>query len=165
MMDSCHRDAGHQGCDRTWTLVEDKFWWPRAKEYVVQAVKNCKRCNSYEGKDMQVPLVSVIATSPLEIVHVDYTSFETTIELNKAPWMENILVIVNHFMHYMRAYVTKDQKVETTARYLYDRYISIFKCPERIVSDHGCNFTSDLMNHLCADSVWKSSHNALSHPM
>ena len=99
---------------------------------------------------MLVPLVSVVATSPLEIVHVDYTSFETTMELNKAPWMENILVIVDHFTCYMRAHVTKDQKVETTARYLYDVYISIFGCPEKIVSDCRCNFTSSLMTQLCA---------------
>ena len=50
----------------------------------------------------------------------------------------------------MRAHVTKDQKVETTARYLYDRYISIFRCPEKIVSDCGHNFTSDLIGQLCA---------------
>ena len=77
---------------------------------MVQAIKNCKRCNTCKGKVTQVPLVSVIATSP----------FETTVELNKAPQMENVLVIVDHFTCYMRAYVTKDQKVETTARYLYD---------------------------------------------
>ena len=69
-------------------------------------------------------------------------------KLNKAPQMENVLVIVDHFTHYMRAYVTKDQKVETTARYLYDGYI--FRCPEKIVSDCRCNFTSDLMTQLCA---------------
>ena len=85
VIDGCHRDAGHQGHDWTWTLVEDIFWWPRACEDMVQAVKNCKRCNTYEGKDTWGPLVSVVAISPLEIVHVDYTSFETTMELNKAP--------------------------------------------------------------------------------
>ena len=71
-------------------------------------------------------------------------------ELNKAPQMENVLVIVDHFTCYTRAYVTKDQKVETTVRYLYDGYISIFRCPEKIVSNCGCNFTSDLMTQLCA---------------
>ena len=59
-------------------------------------------------------------------------------------------MIVDHFTCYMRAYVTKDQKVETTVRYLYDGYISIFRCPEKIVSDHGCSFTSNLMTQLCA---------------
>ena len=96
VIDGCHRDTGHQGHDRTWMLVEDRFWWPRAREDIVQAVKNCKGCNTYEGKDTQVPLVSVTATSLLEIVHVDYTSFKTTMELNKAPRMENVLVIVDH---------------------------------------------------------------------
>ena len=50
----------------------------------------------------------------------------------------------------MRACVTKDQKAETTARYLYDGYISIFGCLERIVSDCRRNFTSNLMTQLCA---------------
>ena len=103
-------------------------------------------------------MVSVVATSPLEIVHVDYTSFETTMELNKAPWTENVLVIVDHFTCYMTAYVTKDQKVETTARYLYDGYISLFRCPEKIVSYYGCNFTSNLMTQLWAQfSVEKAA--------
>ena len=66
-IDGCHRDAGHQGHDLIWMLVEDRFWWPRAREDMVQAVKNCKRCNTYEGKDTQVPLVSVVVTSPLEM--------------------------------------------------------------------------------------------------
>ena len=150
VIDGCHRDVGHKGHDGTWTLVEDRFWWPRAREDIVQAVKNCRRCNTYEGRDTQAPLVSVIATSPLEIVHVDYTSFETTVELNKAPQTENVLVIVDHFTHYMKAYVTKDQKVETTARYLYDGYIPIFGCHENKVSNCRCNFTSNLMTQLCA---------------
>ena len=72
------RGAGHQGCDQTWMLVEDRFWWPRAREDITQAVKNCMRWITYEGKDTQVPLVSVVATSPPEIVHMDHTSFETT---------------------------------------------------------------------------------------
>ena len=135
--DGCHRDAGHQGRDQKWTLVEDRFWWPRACEDVVQAVKNCKKCNTHERKDTWVPLVSVVATLPLQIVHVDYTSFETTMQLNKAPRTENVLVIVDHFTCYMRAYVTKDHKAETTVRYLYDGYISIFTCPEKVFSDCG----------------------------
>ena len=58
----------------------------------------------------------------------------------------------------MKAYVTKDQKAETTARYLYDGYISIFRCLERIVSDCGCNFTSNLMTQLCVQfSVEKAA--------
>ena len=43
VIDSCHRDMGHQGHDQTWTLVEGRFWWPRAREDFIQAVKNCNR--------------------------------------------------------------------------------------------------------------------------
>ena len=26
VIDGCHKDAGHQGRDQAWTLVEDRFW-------------------------------------------------------------------------------------------------------------------------------------------
>ena len=51
------------------------------------------------------------------------------------PEVKNILVIVDHFMRYMRAYVTKDQKASTVTKYLYEGFISIFGAPEKIITD------------------------------
>ena len=27
-LNGCHQDAGHQGCDRTLSLLQECFWWP-----------------------------------------------------------------------------------------------------------------------------------------
>ena len=27
-LNRCHRDAGHQGCDHTLSLLQEHFWWP-----------------------------------------------------------------------------------------------------------------------------------------
>ena len=80
---------------------------------------------------------------PLQLVHLDFTSFKMTTNLNESPKVEHILVIVDHFMRYTRAYVTKDQKVSTAAKTLYEGFISIFGAPERILTDQGKAFTSE----------------------
>ena len=49
--------------------------------------------------------------TPLELVHVAFTSMESTMELNKLPSIKNVLVITDHFMHYAFAVMTKDQKL------------------------------------------------------
>ena len=82
-------------------------------------------------------MVLMMVTSPLQLVHLDFTSFETTTDLNESPKMEHVLVIVDHFMRYTRAYVMKDQKALTAEKTLYKEFISIFGTPERIFMDQG----------------------------
>ena len=43
-IDSCHQDAGHQGQNRTVSLLLEWFWWPGMTLEIKSAVKNCKQC-------------------------------------------------------------------------------------------------------------------------
>ena len=70
-------------------------------------------------------------------------------ELNKPPSVKNVLVITDHFMHYALAVVTKDQMANTVAKVLYERFISVFGMPAKLLSDHRANFTSALVKELC----------------
>ena len=64
---------------------------------------------------------------PLQLVHLDLSLFEMMTNLNESPKVEHILVIVDNFTRYTRAYVAKDQKVSTAAKTLYKGFISILK--------------------------------------
>ena len=92
----------------------------------------------------------MMVTAPHQLVHLDFTSFETTTDLNESPKVEHVLVIVDHFTRYTRAYVTKDQKAWTAAKILYEWFISIFGAPERILMDQGKAFTSEVVEQLCS---------------
>ena len=129
-IDGCHYDASHQGKKRTESLVSDQFWWPRVYEDVNRAVQNCRQCQLYEGREEKAPMILMMVAAPLQLIHLDVTSFETTTNLNELPKFEHILVIVDHFMRYTRAYVTKDQKVLTAAKTLYKGFISILEHPK-----------------------------------
>ena len=90
-----------------------------------------------------------MATAPLELLHVDFTSIETTLELNQSPRVTNILVFQDHFTKHVLAYVTPDQTAETIVKFLYGGYISIFGAPARLLSDRGASFTSSVIEEVC----------------
>jgi hypothetical protein len=51
LIQELHSDglAGHFGCDKTLTLVEDRFFWPRLRRDVQTAIKHCRTCQLAKG--------------------------------------------------------------------------------------------------------------------
>ena len=90
-----------------------------------------------------------MATAPLDLLHVDFTSIETTLELNQSPRVANVLVFQDHFTKHVLAYVTPDQTVKPIAKFLHGAYISIFGALARLLSDRGTSFTSSIIKELC----------------
>ena len=54
--------------------------------------------------------------APVELVHLDYTSIESMMELNKPPMVKNVLVMMDHFMRYTLAVMMKDQIAKTVMK-------------------------------------------------
>ena len=100
------------------------------------------------GEVSQGLLWSLKVTAPLQLVHLDFTSFKSTMDLDQTPEVKNVLMIVDHFTRYMRVYVTKDQKASTVTMCLYEGFISIFGAPEKIITDQGKGFTSKVITEL-----------------
>ena len=114
-----------------------------------QVIKACKCCLQYEGGTLKASLCPIVATTPLDLLHVDFTSIETTLELNRSPRVTNVLVFQDQFTKHILAYVTPDQTAKTVAKFLYGGYISIFGAPARLLSDRGTSFTSSIIEELC----------------
>ena len=148
-LNGCHCDAGHQGQDRTLSLLQECFWWPGMARQMRQVIKTCRHCLQYEGGTSRAPLCPIVATTPMDLLHIDFTSIETTMELDKSPQVANVLVFQDHFTKYVLAYVTPNQTAKTVAKFLYGGYISIFGAPARLLSDRGTSFTSSIIQELC----------------
>ena len=116
-LNGVHRDAGHQGQQRTLALVEEHFWWLKMVEDCQALVKGCQCCQIFKGAIVKALLCPIKAFTPLELVHVDFTSIETTMELNQPPSIKNILVITDHFTRYSMVFVTKAQKPKLLCEY------------------------------------------------
>ena len=114
-----------------------------------QVIKACRCCLQYEGSTPKAPLCPIVATIPLDLLHVDFTSIETMMELDKSPWVAKVLVFQDHFTKHVLAYVTPNQTAKTIAKFLYGGYISIFGALARLLSDRGTSFTSSIIKELC----------------
>ena len=113
-------------------------------------VRGCPPCQAFEGEVLRAPLCSIRTYDPLELVHLDYTSIESTMGLNKPPMVKNVLVMTNHFTRYALVVVTKDQMAKTVAKVFYEHFIAIFGAPAKLLSDRGADFTSALVEELCS---------------
>ena len=150
VLNGVYRDASHQGQQQTLALAQERFWWPMMAEDCYGIVRRCLHCQAFEGEVPRAPLCLIRAYAPLELVHLDYTSIESMMELNKPPMVKNVLVMTDHFMRYALAVVTKDQTAKTVAKVFYERFIAIFGAPAKLLSDRGVNFMSALVEELCS---------------
>ena len=86
---------------------------------------------------------------PLDLLHVDFTIIETTLEPNQSSRVAKVLVFQDHFMKHVLVYMTPDQTAKTVAKFLYGGYISVFGALARLLSDRGASFTSNIIEELC----------------
>ena len=116
-MNRCHRDAGHHGQQQTLSILQDQFWWPGMAMQMQRVISNCERCIQHEGAQAKALLQTILVISPLELLHVDFTSIEMTMELDQLPHIVNVLVFCEHFTRHVMVYVTLDQTAKTVAKF------------------------------------------------
>ena len=92
----------------------------------------------------KIPLKNIMATYPLELIHLNYLCLKPGKGLE-----ENVPMITDHFTRYAQAYVTKTQTTQMTAKTLWDKFIVHYRLPEKILMDQGHNFESQLVADLC----------------
>ena len=149
-LNGVHQDAGHQGQQWTLVLTHERFWWPMMMEDCHAIVRGCPHCQAFKGEVPRAPLCLIRAYALLELVHLDYSSIKSMMELNKPPIVKNVLVMTSHFTRYALAVMTKDQMAKMVAKVLYKHFIVIFGAPAKLLSDRGMNFTSTLVEELCS---------------
>ena len=96
-LNSVHRNAGHQGQARMLALTQERFWWPTLVEDCKAMIRGCQHCHVFEGAIPKAPLCPIRVYVPLELMHVDFTSIEMDMELNKPPGVKNVLIIPDQF--------------------------------------------------------------------
>ena len=116
---------------------------------VQQPIKSCMHCLQHEGNLPTVPLHPIVSTAPMDLLHVDLTSIEITMEPNRLSKVTYILVFQYHFMKHIMVYVTPNQMAKTVAKFLFQGYILILGAPARLLSDCGVNFMSNIISEMC----------------
>ena len=140
-MTGCHDQIGQ---DRVLELLKDRFFWPGMQMDVASYINSCPRCIRRKSQPDTAPLHNIEATQPLELIHLDYLQIEPS-----RGNIENVLIITDHFTRYAQAYSSKTQTALATAKLLWNNFIVHYGFPNKIISDQGCNFESELIGNLC----------------
>ena len=152
VLKECYDGLGHLGIERTLDLLRDQFYWPVMTKDTTRHIQHCERCLQFKASSDRAPMENVNAAYPMELVHMDYL----TIEATKGGKDVHILVITNHFTRYAQAIVTSLQIVKCTAQNLWDKFIVHYGPLEKILTDQGHNFESNLLKALCEISQVKN---------
>ncbi len=93
-------------------------------EDVEQWVKQCQRCvlAKMPQPKIKAPWASLLASRPLEVVAVDFTTLEPATD-----GREHVLVVTDVFTKFSQAFPTRDQKAETTAKNLFFFFCQVVK--------------------------------------
>ena len=148
-LDLCHRDAGHQGRDRTYSLLKERFWWPKMRTQMMTSILNCAKCKVFEKREPRAPLCNIVAAEPMDLIHVDLLGLETTMDTQVTPLVQKILVVTDHFSRHVQAYKVADKRAITIAKCLYDEYFRHYGFPRRLMSDQGREFCNDILKEMC----------------
>ena len=88
----CPDEVGHLGLEHMLDLMCDRFFWPCMAAQAKKHVRNCHLSLTFKARQPKAPLKNIMATHPLELVHLDYLCLEPGKGLE-----ENIPVVTDHF--------------------------------------------------------------------
>ena len=161
MFKAYHDDLGHQGRDRTLSLMKRRVFWPGMDRYVSDRIEKCGRCTRRKVLPRRAAeMVNIISTAPMEVVCIDYLSLE-----HSKGGFENILVITDHYTRLAQVIPIRNQTAQTTAKALFENFFLHYGFPARIHSDQGANFESKLIQSLCSLTGMKKTRTTPYHPM
>lgn len=160
VLKATHDELGHLGIERTTDLLRSRFFWPKLASDVEQYVKNCGECVTRKTPcHRAAPLHHISSNGPMDLVCIDFLSMEPD-----STGISNVLVVTDHFTRYVQAFPSRNQKVQTVAKILVDKYFLHYGLPARIHSDQGRDFESQLIKELLKMMGIRKSRTTPYHP-
>jgi transposase InsO family protein len=156
-----HDDMGHQGVDRTTSLVRDRFFWPHMQREVETYLSRCCACLKQKKpcRETRAPLIPIVTTQPFELVSIDF------MHLDKCKGgYEYILVIVDHYTRFAQAYATTTKSAKCVADKIFNDYTLKWGFPQRIHHDMGGEWDNQLFSQLQKNNGMMGSRTTPYHP-
>ena len=139
---------GHQGIERTKSLIRSKLWFPRINEMVENTVKACFACQvtNVEPKHMEPLKMSPMPETPWQNLSMDFCGPLST--------GEYLLVIIDEHSRYPVVEIVHSVSANTVIP-IVDKVLSTFGRPDVIKTDNGSPFNSTAFEKYAENSGFK----------
>ena len=153
--------AGHLGEKRVYDRLRRSYWWQGMRSDVRKHCRSCLPCATRRGvgRATHPPLQPIPVGGPFHCIGVDILKLPLTYDGN-----QYVLVFLDYLTKWVEAFPIKDQKAETVARVLVEEVICRHGAPERLLSDRGSNFLSELVAEVCRLMQIKKINTSGYHP-
>ena len=140
-----HQEA-HLGATKTLAAIKLSWYWPGMTGLVRRLVRECTACQGAKAPPERVRARNhLYAGRPWQVLAIDlFGPLPQTQSGNNV-----VLVMTDHFTRWCDAIPLPDGKAATVARALDERVFAYFGVPERIHSDQGRQFQSELFQACC----------------
>lgn len=141
----CHDPphCGHLGIEKTLARILHVAYWPGIRRSVTDYVGNCKSCKEIKSVVTRLPAQQIVsaATAPGQLVTADI------LKLPRDNGFSAILLLVDAFSKYPVAFKLRNELASSLVPH-FIQYFSMFGIPQRILTDQGTNFESNLLNDV-----------------
>ena len=131
------------GINVTEERVKNNFHFPRIRDVVAETIQCCGPCQEKKmsQKAQRHTLISQQAGYPFQRISIDLVGpFQRSLRGNT-----HLLTVRDCFTRWIEAFPMRDTKAKALANVLSKQIFSRYGIPERVHSDQGANFTSDLL--------------------
>lgn len=137
--------AGHAGIKRTLKTIKQKYFWKGMHKDITDFVKSCLKCQKYKAtnKERTPSIVTTTADTAFEKIFMDLVG-----PLIPSEGHEYILTTQCELTKFVTATPIKDKSTETVAKAFVNSVILKYGVPNRIASDRGTEFMSELFAEL-----------------
>ena len=141
------KTAGHLGGKKTLSKVRQMFYWPGLQGDVKSYVAGCETCTKRKEPNptKRAPMQIVRSGFPMERIAIDILG-ELPITSNGNKY---ILVIADYFTKWTEALPMPNMEACTVAKTLVENVLCRFGIPQKIHSDQGRQFESNLFQEMC----------------
>ena len=138
----CSIQASHGGIAKTLDRIRSNYYWPNMACQVRDFVSTCDTCKSSKSANFvtRLPMSGTfISERPFQRIFLDF--------LGPYPKSKSgnsfILVVLDGFSKFTFLHPLKKATTSGVVKFLRDTVLSVFGCPEVVVSDNGRQFTSN----------------------
>ena len=156
-----HDKMGHQGNNRTYSLIKRQYYWEGMAKDVKDYIQRCLACRQEKARVQSYPLhMTEIPDRPFDKIVMDLVTDFT--ESNKGN--KHILTIIDLLTGWPEVILIPNKSADTITKAFIRHYLPRHLCPWFILSDNGMEFKNQTFDRVTKDLGIERIFSALYHP-